>query len=324
MNVTIVESLSDLTHEEKTFFNQRGQVEQSLYTSQNFFVVESEKFLNEKQLIMMRKHTRFVDFPLHTHNYVELNYVVQGEMHQTINGQEIHLKQGELVLLNQYIAHDIKASTKEDLIINFIIHPTFFESIYRFLNQGTIIQQFIVDSRFTNEQKGQSLVFRSAEIKQVQSIMGNLLHEMLNPSDFSEPTINLQMGLLLLELTKNIECIEQYKLAREYPLIVEVLNYIEQNYVDASLEYIAYQLNQSYSAMSRFIKQQTEFTFKQLVQEKRLSKACELLCNTTMPITAIALSVGYENYSYFYRIFQQKYNRTPREIRMNFAKKDNK
>lgn len=324
MNFKIMESLAHLTSEERMILNPKGRLEQDVYTSQNYFVVESEKFLNEKQLIMMRKHTRFVDFPLHTHNYVELNYVVQGEMFQIINGKEIYLRQGELVLLNQYIAHEIKASTKDDLIINFIIHPTFFESIYRFLNQGTLIQQFIIDSRFASEQKGQSLIFRSGKIEEVQKIMERLLVEMLNPSDFSEPTINLHMGLLLLELTKNISCVEQHKQNKQYPLILEVLNYIEQNYVDASLELISKQLNQSYSTMSRLIKQQTEFTFKQLVQEKRLSKSFELLCNTTIPITEVASIVGYENYSYFYRIFQEKYIRTPGEIRLEYAKKDKK
>lgn len=323
MNSTILSYLEKQTEEEVYALKNAGKVEQSLYTNQNFFMVESEKFLNSDQLMMMRKHTRFVNFPLHSHNYVEINYVVRGEMIQIINGEKVHLKAGELILLNQYIAHEILASTTEDLIINFIIHPSFFERIYQFLNSDNIIQQFIIGSRFDTTQQGQSLIFRGSMIPVLQETIEKLLAEMLSPSRYSEETLTLYMGIFLLELAKHPDLIEQQYVDAQYPLIVDALNYIDKFYQKASLEDLSITLKQSYSAMSRIIKKHTGYNFKYLVQEKRLYKACSFLQNTTLPITEIASVVGYDNYSYFYRLFQQKYKMTPGEFRQQFAKKDN-
>ena len=74
-------------------------------------------------MIQLRKHTRFIDFPKHRHNYIEINYVYHGKLKQKVGDESICLKQGELLFLNQHIYHEIEASKKEDIIINFIIQP---------------------------------------------------------------------------------------------------------------------------------------------------------------------------------------------------------
>lgn len=324
MKQYIVDKLYEMTDEEQRAINEQAKVEQALYTSQNYFTVESEKFLNEQQLIKMRKHTRFVDFPIHNHNYIELNFVVKGSMEQIINDKVVQLKEGEIILLNQFISHEIKASKKDDLIVNFIIHPAYFDSIYSLLNQGNIIQSFVVDSRYEIADKGQYLLFHSAELEGVQQIMSTLLEEMHRSNEFSDAMIKLQTGILLVELMKNPQKIEQKLVNHNYASMVEIFNYVEKNYKNASLSILSKQMNQSYTAMSRFIKQETGLTFKQLIQEKRLRVACYLLSKTKISVTDIASKVGYDNFSYFYSLFKMKNQMTPKVYRTKFAKKDSK
>lgn len=57
--------------------------------------------------------------------------------------------------------------------------------------------------------------------------------------------------------------------------------------------------------LSREIKRHTGKTCTDLVQDKRLSQAAYLLTYTAMPVIDIGLAVGYENISYFHRIFQK-------------------
>jgi YesN/AraC family two-component response regulator len=68
------------------------------------------------------------------------------------------------------------------------------------------------------------------------------------------------------------------------------------------------------------IKKATNFTFKELLQEKRLNKAKELLDRSQIPITEIVEEVGYDNISYFYRIFKNKYGKTPKQFREQVEK----
>jgi YesN/AraC family two-component response regulator len=144
----------------------------------------------------------------------------------------------------------------------------------------------------------------------------------MSPAFMSESTIKLYMGLLMVELIKHADKAEH---TEDYPvqhyLIVESLKYIDEHFQSASLYELASKLNQPDYALSKEIKKATNYTFKELLQEKRLIKAKELLESTDIPIASVIDQVGYDNVSYFYRIFKNKYNQTPKQFREHLAKK---
>jgi AraC-like DNA-binding protein len=51
------------------------------------------------------------------------------------------------------------------------------------------------------------------------------------------------------------------------------------------------------------------------LQERRLQQAAWLLEHTTQRVSDIAVSVGYENVSYFHRIFQKRFGLSPKKYR---------
>ena len=76
--------------------------------------------------IYIEKQTRFTNVPLHSHGFIELVYVYQGEMHQKVNDIDMTLHKGDILLLNQFAKHEVEAAGKSDIIINFIIKTEFF------------------------------------------------------------------------------------------------------------------------------------------------------------------------------------------------------
>lgn len=317
VNQELLNELLQLTDEEKDILEQQTNVSKDLYTSKTNFIIESEKFLSKDKMIMVRKHTRFVDFPLHKHDYIEVNYVYNGELQQTVGGRQITLKKGELLLLNQHIDHEIKACAKEDIVINFIIRPAFFDFIFSYLSSENIVSDFLLSSLYNNTHNGQYLYFKVSEAADIQDLIGKMIHEIMYPTAFSESAIKLYMGLFMIELIKNSDKVERKEEASiTHYLVVESLKYIEEHYKEASLYELANQLKQSHYGLSKTIKKATSRTFKELLQERRLEKAKELLHGSDLPIALIVEQVGYDNISYFYRIFKEKYGRTPKEFRM--------
>lgn len=316
MDLDLLRELLQITEEERSILENRNQVSKELYTSKTNFIIESEKFLSKDKMIMIRKHTRFVDFPLHKHDYIEVNYVYNGELHQTVGGRPITLKKGELLLLNQHIEHEIKACAKEDIVINFIIRPAFFDFIFSFLSSENIVSDFLLSSLYNNTQNGQFLYFKVTEVESIQDLIRKMINEIMHPSTFSESTIKLYMGLFMIELIKNSDLVERKADASiHHFLVVESLKYIEENFKEASLYELADRLKQSHYSLSKTIKKATSHTFKDLLQERRLLKAKELLEGTDLPIGVIVEQVGYDNISYFYRIFKGKFGQTPKEYR---------
>ncbi|OAS82607.1 MULTISPECIES: AraC family transcriptional regulator [Metabacillus] len=320
MNSDLLQELLQLNSEEKLMLQQQNEVKKELYTSQDHFVVESEKFLKQNTMIMVRKHTRFVDFPKHKHNYIEVNYVFNGMLKQTVGNERFTLKKGDLLFLNQHIEHELEACGEEDIIINFIIRPEFFSFIFSYLTTENLISNFLINSLFNRTQNGQYLYFAVSEVVSIQELIGKIILEIMNPSIMSESTIKLYMGLLMVELIKHSDKVKYKEDSHKHRTIVESLKYIEEQFNHATLYQLADKLNQPHYTLSKQIKKATNFTFKELLQEKKLSVAKELLENTSLSITAIIEQVGYENISYFYRVFKGKYGYTPKQFREKMLK----
>lgn len=321
MDNDLLTELMQLTEEEKAILTKDKEIEKDLYTSQRTFVIEGEKFLSKDKMIELRKHTRFIDFPSHRHDYIEINYVFNGKLKQKVGNESITLKQGELIFLNQHIYHEIEASGLEDIVINFIIQPQFFEYIFTYLSTDNMISNFLINSLYNNTQNGHYLYFAISEVKEVQEIIQKMINELKKPSVLSDSSIKLYTGLLMIELIKNADKLKQNE---ENPavhyILVETMKYIDEHYQNASLYELAEKLHQPHYALSKQIKSATNYTFKELLQEKRLNQAKQLLTGTEIPVTEIAEMVGYDNVSYFYRIFKNKFGLTPKNLREQIAK----
>ena len=121
------------------------------------------------------------------------------------------------------------------------------------------------------------------------------------------------MTLLFLQLLGHTD-----KLAwdSQEETILQVLRYVDEHYVDGSLHEAAALLHSDVSSLSREIRRKSGKTYTELVQEKRLNQAAFLLCTTDRKVEDIALAVGYENISYFHRIFRKEYGVSPRQFRI--------
>lgn len=94
MDERLLSRLRTITEEEQTILAGQG-VQRERYTSSRDFVVDSEKLLEKGKLIEIRPHTRFVHFPRHRHNYVEMLYMCSGSTTHILNGsRELVLRQG--------------------------------------------------------------------------------------------------------------------------------------------------------------------------------------------------------------------------------------
>lgn len=316
MKKEILSKIMELTEEEQEILAGRKSVDRSLYTDDKNFIIDKNKLLLPEQLISVRKHTRFIDFPMHKHNYVELSYVYMGQMTQIVDGSEITLQEGELMILNQVIAHEIKAVGPEDIIINFIIKPEFFQYIFSLADTDNSIFNFILNTIYTDQSKGEYLYYKVSDETSIKETIEKIITELYEPSSISNVTIKLLVGLLLVELTKHSKNIEVYSADNyEKKLNLDILRYIDEHYVEGSLTQIAKQLNQPDYKICRIVKKYTGVTFKQLVQETRLNKTVDLLTKSDLSIADIMESVGYENITYLYKIFKEKYTMTPNEYR---------
>ena len=99
-------------------------------------------------------------------------------------------------------------------------------------------------------------------------------------------------------------------------LVQAALQEITQNYREASLSNVARAYGVSLAYVSECVRAQTGRTYKELLQKHRMETAARLLRRSDLNIQQIIAQVGYENTSYFYRLFHERYCSPPSQ-RMN-------
>ena len=99
-------------------------------------------------------------------------------------------------------------------------------------------------------------------------------------------------------------------------LVQAALKEITQNYREASLSNVAREYGVSLAYVSECVRAQTGRTYKELLQKHRMETAARMLRRSDMNIQQIISLVGYENTSYFYRLFHERYGLSPREYRL--------
>lgn len=316
MQQALLDHLRKITEEEQRILDGASEVDQGLYTSGVDFTVDSAKMLEEGKLIAVRTHTRFVYFPSHRHNFIEVLYVCEGSLTNIIGGKQVIVEAGELLFLNQYTRHEILPAEKNDIAINFMILPEFFDVAYSMAGSNNILADFLVNVLRQNEEKGEYLHFRVAEVLQIQNLLENMIYSLVTGRGDQNRINQTTMGLIFLYLLDSVQYAEM-RVPNQYENMISMttLDYIEQNYKTATLTELCVKLHLPMHVLSKMIKKNTGFNFKELLQRKRLNKAVELMCETDLPISDIIAAVGYENGSYFHRVFREKYHVTPRTFR---------
>ena len=312
MENIILDALSKLTEEEKLYLDS-GKLDRNIYMESSKNTINAKKLLEAGKLITMRPHTRFVHFPEHTHDYIEMVYMYRGSTTHIVNSTEVLIEEGDTLILNPYSVQEILPAGEGDIAVNFIILPRFFEKLLSMIGeQETPLKRFILDCISSKDGQLKFLHFKSGGILPVKNLFENLIYTFLY-SHASNRAIELTMGLVLLHFTNNASSLAQTNELTD--LVLWVLEYIENNYKDGSLSKVADELHYDFFWLSREIKRQTGKTYTELVQEKRLSQAAFLLSNTQLRIQEIATTVGYNNQSYFYKLFEEKYGTSPKKFR---------
>lgn len=318
MTEELLRELKKITLEEQKILSGTQEIEKSLYMSSEADVIDAKKLLEAGKMIQVRTHTRFVHFPKHTHNYIEVIYMCSGSTRHIVNGEEVVLRQGELLFLNQRVTQEIYPAGENDIAVNFIILPEFFDYGLKMMEtEENLLRDFIIDCLRGENGTNGYLHFKVADILPVQNLVENLIWTIMHRQPNKRSINQATMGLLFLQLMNCMDKLETDESSGRQKLIITVLSYIESHYRDGELSELAESLHYDVYWLSKEIKKRTGKTYTELLQAKRLGQAAYLLGTTSMSVMEVALAVGYDNISYFHRIFQKKYGCTPRAYRLS-------
>lgn len=260
---------------------------------------------------------------LHTHSYIELAYVAEGEFRQRVLGKEIVFSKGDLCLIDKNCLHqDYLLDTSSTILFLGIANDMFTEVMDENITTRKIIA-FLQSALLEAKDVQQFLHFRpgAGASGEMEDCLFWLLRELYENNIGSR---YICKGLLL-RIFRIMSSKYEFSLSRDqrrtmnWILFEEVTEYIQCNYAHVTIQDLVREFHFQEDYFNRLIRSRTDMTYSAYLQQIRLEHAERLLLGTDKTIDEIMETIGYQNKGYFYKIFRGKYGIAPAEYRKRGA-----
>lgn len=288
------------------------------YVDGNIRELTQKYYFKGKEGITYSKHPFYIRSGMHRHDFFEMAYAYKGDFVQTINNTQMTIREGSLLLLDTYVSHSVGPVDENTIIVNILMTREYFsEKLMKRFSQNNLITEFIVSALYKNSLKGNYLHFSLDNNDEIRNYINAVLLELKHDNPGRDEIINSFMIILLTMLAREKNCVnDQPSGSRTTPSsVVSILDYMNKNYMNLTLEDAAGYFHFSPNYLSRLLKKYTGKTFISIILELKLEKTIFLLEHTDFSISRIAEIAGFRNMNYFYKLFEKKYGCTPKGYR---------
>ncbi|MBR0598800.1 helix-turn-helix domain-containing protein [Sinanaerobacter chloroacetimidivorans] len=131
-----------------------------------------------------------------------------------------------------------------------------------------------------------------------------------------------ELSILASNLIENIsQVIASSSYSGKSQIIKQAIQNINENYKNRiSLKTVADYLHTNPSYLSVLFKQEMGMTFTDYLNQTRINKSCELLANTGINLIDVSMQSGFDDQSYFSKVFKKMKGITPKDYRKVNAK----
>lgn len=246
-------------------------------------------------------------FSLHNHSYFEVFLMCSGNAKHFVNGKIQNLSEGDLLFIRDYDIHDYagKGDCKFDFL-NISFEEESLYDLFSYLGEG-FLSKPLLEATYP---PCVSLLKREKE---------KLFYAMMElNTNMSGDIGRTKMRILLLNIFTSY--FQNYsETETDIPLWLEI-TYDKMkrpsNFIAGASRMVEIS-GRSREHLSRLMKQHYQITPTELITELRLNHAVNLMRNSNLSITDICFECGFSNLSWFYKIFERKYNARPAQYKKN-------
>ncbi|MDR2843165.1 MAG: AraC family transcriptional regulator [Candidatus Symbiothrix sp.] len=270
--------------------------------------------------IAERYKTEFT-YPIHSHKEYELNFTENAAGVRRIIGDSVEIiGDYDLVLITgqelEHVWEQHECTSKGIREITIQFSPDLFFKDFINKNQFASIQ-----SMLKNAQKG--LCFPMSAILKVYPLIDKLASEQQGfYAVIKFLTILHELSLCEEARTLSSSSFAKINICSDSRRVQKIQEYINEHYrEEIRLNFLADMVGMTAVSFSRFFKLRTGKTLSNYIIDIRLGFSARLLVDSTMSIAEICYECGFNNLSYFNRIFKREKFCSPKEFRENYRKK---
>ena len=246
----------------------------------------------------------------HYHDYYEIYYLFSGERRYLINSDLYDISRGDIILIKKNALH----MTKE-------LETPFGSNIKIYLTDDAFYSLGENGDRLKDCFKYNHIVFPENEQKYINGIFERIRDGYKNTGLFTKQLMtNSVYEILTAIYDKVFDNTEEFPIIseNENEEILKAVRYIYNNFnKNLTLKNIAGYVNMNPSYFSRIFKKYTGLNLTDYINYIRIKNANSMLINSNLPITEISANCGFDNQTYFCKVFKKINGCSAREFKKN-------
>lgn len=248
----------------------------------------------------------------HTHDFIEIVYVMSGNAVEKVNDGEYEVGRGDLIFINYQSTHTF-VPNGEFSYINICFKPDTVDSLITPENAFALLQLTAFDELRRENEDGM-VSFTGKERDEIERLLQNMLSEYRSENSFRRTVLESYMNILLVKILRKTAA-EPHSAERSGTWR-EIADYIDHNLGDElNLSALAQKCFYNPSYFSRIFKEHFNMSLTEYINHRRVELAKKLLSKGDISVEEIAYRVGYSSKSSFYRVFTLITGTTPSEYK---------
>lgn len=288
------------------------------------YEMNDDEYFNDEdnRSIFISPHNRYTPAFMHRHNFFEIIYVYSGFCFQNIGLKRLYFKEGDVIFIAPGVFHTMEVFSDDTLVFNILLRKSTFHQMFLPLTIGNdLINEFFSQGLYSFHQL-EYLIFHTRNVE--SDFLLKMYYEQLHYDMYSNQILTGMFTTMNAKMMRYFkDTIESSCMPNSIHLEDNfmVLNYIQDNLEDISLQDVANHFGFSISYCSRLIKNTTGVGFNDWKRTIRIRKAEHMLLNTKKSVSDIGASLGYINPETFIRAFKREIHLTPSQYRKQIYSK---
>lgn len=255
--------------------------------------------------------------PKHTHDYIEIGYIVYGEIILSFTNKMVTFCTGDFFFIGRGVEHCESLPSIDSCYFYLLIPTELFDSTFVSNFSSQIMINFIQSTLAKKGNENGYLLFRPQGKNRVDLILKYIAEEIDARNEGYQYFIKGWIVRLIEDLCKHYKPVLHHLAQHQLREIIylKVDEYMRNNCASVTVKELCVKFHYNSCYFNQLIHDFSNESYMSHLQTIRLSQAANMLKTTDYSIKTIAEKVGYRNLTFFNKIFRMRYNTNPGDYR---------
>lgn len=253
----------------------------------------------------------------HTHDYIEIVYVLSGSAVEFVDGIKYNVRRGDFIFMTPNSIHSFVPGANFEHAEIFFSPHLIGESVMTSAQSLSMLALSSFESVRNNKSFGHIRIAET-ELSEVEALFLIMEREFSEKREGYEAYMCNALNMLLIKMLRSV-----LTPSTDEDVWVALLKYIDQNFEKKlTLSALASKCFYNPSYFSRAFKQKYGMSLTEYIKQRRIRRAKELLLCDELTVEEISRKVGFTDRSSFYSAFEDDMKITPMQYRKKYKSKN--